>query len=176
MHGQSLEIAISIHAPSRERPQSPTLLLSTATIAIHAPSRERHNADTPVMANDLFQSTLPRGSDIILANVPRLNPLFQSTLPRGSDAGYNLFRSPTLEFQSTLPRGSDPSEPCTPRVILYFNPRSLAGATQIADQFSMQDIISIHAPSRERQGELMNPPFVQQFQSTLPRGSDKAEW
>ena len=34
-------------------------------------------------------------------------------------------------------------------------------------------IISIHAPSRERQGELMNPPFVQQFQSTLPHGSDK---
>ena len=55
-----------------------------------------------------------------------------------------------LQFQSTLPRGSDKHsirEICN---YLYFNPRSLAGATEVDHNFDGAGWISIHAPSRER--------------------------
>ena len=53
-------------------------------------------------------------------------------------------------FQSTLPRGSDQSTLNQASSHLYFNPRSLAGATA-ADLFQLGLVnISIHAPSRER--------------------------
>ena len=55
-------------------------------------------------------------------------------------------------FQSTLPRGSD------------------AALTRQANV----EIISIHAPSRERLGHINNKMLISSFQSTLPRGSDKA--
>ena len=140
-----------------------------------------------------FQSTLPRGSDLDTGNSVIFRGIFQSTLPRGSDqtvavyspdvgyfnprslAGATLrcpyFLYKVCRFQSTLPRGSDKE----------------AFINAIAGQ------ISIHAPSRERQTLLthsnslsyFNPrslagatpmqmltQMAQQFQSTLPRGSD----
>ena len=55
----------------------------------------------------------------------------------------------------------------------YFNPRSLAGATNFKQVSSSKRDISIHAPSRERpactSAALVNR---EKFQSTLPRGSD----
>ena len=58
-------------------------------------------------------------------------------------------------FQSTLPRGSDLYLAIVVKNYLYFNPRSLAGAT---------DIIHLHQLQTIR------------FQSTLPRGSDDMYW
>ena len=54
------------------------------------------------------------------------------------------------QFQSTLPRGSDRMADLRALMSVYFNPRSLAGATN--NQPSINDAlkISIHAPSRER--------------------------
>ena len=145
----------------------------------------------------VFQSTLPRGSDLLLCktiwSICNFNPrslagatswpygpfliseVFQSTLPRGSDAGYNLFRSPTLEFQSTLPRGSDRISVFLMTACLDFNPRSLAGATlATVAAWRAAELISIHAPSRERPAgyNLFRSPTLE-FQSTLPRGSDQ---
>ena len=120
-----------------------------------------------------FQSTLPRGSDVHICrcrpNRRNFNPRslagatlrndvsnaanaisihapsrerlersqgsisgsrFQSTLPRGSDAAGAAALQWRLTFQSTLPRGSD-----------------TGARTVIKDNL----IISIHAPSRERQ-------------------------
>ena len=78
----------------------------------------------------------------------------------------------SLKFQSTLPRGSDIYGTLRGIFIIYFNPRSLAGAT-IADTCRFRFVkISIHAPSRER---LARSPRLRSsilFQSTLPRGSD----
>ena len=54
-------------------------------------------------------------------------------------------------FQSTLPRGSDD----------YFGLPT-----------GIDNLISIHAPSRERLTQLGGMPLVPPFQSTLPRGSD----
>ena len=78
----------------------------------------------------------------------------------------------SISFQSTLPRGSDRIQRCIPintkisihapsreRPSLvkglqwvngYFNPRSLAGATDGEQVSPMLRMISIHAPSRER--------------------------
>ena len=123
---------------------------------------------------NIFQSTLPRGSDCYpttstqpavdfnprsLAGATQANPtllstniIFQSTLPRGSDNVQSKYGEEAAIFQSTLPRGSD----------------------KILFCFSCCFSISIHAPSRER---LLRLPIVRHrlpFQSTLPRGSDKA--
>ena len=55
-----------------------------------------------------------------------------------------------------------------------FNPRSLAGATEINKHKDCNSLISIHAPSRERPGRWAGRLVQVQFQSTLPRGSDIA--
>ena len=54
----------------------------------------------------------------------------------------------------------------------YFNPRSLAGATNpCTDDISEKDI-SIHAPLRERRHHTVSSLATEEFQSTLPCGSD----
>ena len=55
--------AISIHAPSRERPPVAGLAPRANGISIHAPSRERPDKQREQIEADLFQSTLPHGSD-----------------------------------------------------------------------------------------------------------------
>ena len=62
-----------------------------------------------------------------------------------------LMHATNAGFQSTLPRGSD-------RLAVGREIRLL--------------LISIHAPSRERPGELIGYRLPDEFQSTLPRGSD----
>ena len=55
-------------------------------------------------------------------------------------------------FQSTLPRGSDKAHIFGLTTGTYFNPRSLAGATDSLSAITARIGISIHAPSRERPG------------------------
>ena len=104
-----------------------------------------------------------------------------------------------FEFQSTLPRGSDtthqeeivvqrisihaPSRERRQTVLLckvlrrYFNPRSLAGATDVCGMtLTSIRLISIHAPSRERPIYSFYHLNSYEFQSTLPRGSDHDEY
>ena len=161
---------ISIHAPSRERPGTRPLTPAAPDISIHAPSRERPNTAnnwqfsgnfnprslagaTYIVRKYIdgrqFQSTLPRGSDCIEWDIipdaeisihapsrerrcsiirKILFLLFQSTLPRGSDSSFSSSSAFSALFQSTLPRGSD----CP------------------AFRLHPHDLISIHAPSRER--------------------------
>ena len=69
--------------------------------------------------------------------------IFQSTLPRGSDTGKQYLSMQHLEFQSTLPRGSD-------------------GQILIDAQVA---VISIHAPSRERQHQ--NKLLLYSFKSSI---------
>ena len=68
----------------------------------------------------------------------------------GATADGNSPRTRTLKFQSTLPHGSD----------------------NIGVKFRNNGSISIHAPSRERQIEVMSIRQLSIFQSSLPRGSD----
>ena len=76
------------------------------------------------------------------------------------------------QFQSTLPRGSDNNLLINSSISTNFNPRSLAGATANAHDAASDPLISIHAPSRERQVSCQQTPEQYLFQSTLPRGSD----
>ena len=115
----------------------------------------------------IFQSTLPRGSDISDIKL-NSNPVisihapsrerqmavdgvfvlddFQSTLPRGSDhISLSRHHNITL-FQSTLPRGSD------------------AGY----NLFRSPTLISIHAPSRERPHQLCCLPIEIQISIHAP--------
>ena len=140
-------------------------------ISIHAPLRERPPFTQHFSAGTRFQSTLPCGSDHILA-LPQIIARFQSTLPCGSD---HILALPQIiaRFQSTLPCGSDAGPPRSASRHFYFNPRSLAGATCFQIFNLVFDIsISIHAPLRER---LLAPRILKlilRFQSTLPCGSD----
>ena len=118
-----------------------------------------------------FQSTLPRGSDLILFEI-HLNDSISIHAPSRERRCTALCSDQANLFQSTLPRGSD----TLPRLLSWhwnnFNPRSLAGATVKSCLIYVTSVISIHAPSRERR--LNSFPLWPwcKFQSTLPRGSD----
>ena len=124
----------------------------------------------------IFQSTLPHGSDIYWLVICMLEIKFQSTLPHGSDcltSSQNV--AARFEFQSTLPHGSDCFQVLRLSVQLYFNPRSLTGATAwYGGEGALNYSISIHAPSRERHLLSFQTPgfWSKRFQSTLPHGSD----
>ena len=109
----------------------PLLCQNIHRISIHAPSRERPGRIKKVQLEKIFQSTLPHGSDHLLF----------------------LANRPYLIFQSTLPHGSDSLRRVRAQRMAYFNPRSLTGAT-LPFRLTLLAIqhISIHAPSRERQG------------------------
>ena len=140
---------ISIHAPSRERQSlkikkgdeiyfNPRSLAGATPynndfdtaifISIHAPSRER----------------LKRYDQI-----KRLERISIHAPSRERPARYGN-GCLSLTFQSTLPRGSDTSGAVGSFAASYFNPRSLAGATDKRVTVLRQPVISIHAPSRER--------------------------
>ena len=161
---------ISIHAPSRERLSDSHRAAEYRRISIHAPSRERRNQQRPLRGNINFNPRSLAGATILLLCIYHC-VVFQSTLPRGSDVpGAPVYTLP-IHFNPRSLAGA------TYRVRLYthcryisihapsrerlkhnirrlscknFNPRSLAGATQISERYT-----SSH-----------------QFQSTLPRGSD----
>ena len=121
-----------------------------AAISIHAPLRERLSGNSNLKDTTVFQSTLPRGSDSVFNSHQSAKSRFQSTLPRGSDASFSFFFCRYSAFQSTLPHGSDQLFSLNRLVLAYFTPRSLAGATLPSVSFVLADLISIHAPSRER--------------------------
>ena len=119
---------ISIHAPSRERRQvlfcrpagrrhfNPRSLAGATEkikemeeivcISIHAPSRERPSAAFIRSFTPLFQSTLPRGSDLTIASAPAKRQI-SIHAPSRERHPPTQFVLTWDEFQSTLPRGSD---------------------------------------------------------------------
>ena len=120
----------------------------------------------------IFQSTLPCGSDLANADelltsaisihaplrerlaiqiIIEIMAAFQSTLPCGSDIVSDTVVKYLLEFQSTLPCGSDLDNEAT----------------------FLNNMISIHAPLRERRAHWSSRCIWSRFQSTLPCGSDR---
>ena len=165
-------LGISIHAPSRERlsvtlhvrplvtnfnPRS--LAGATYFLIKHSLLTENFNPRSlagatvynyyAIARHQVFQSTLPRGSDNLenLKGGLKHISIHAPSRERLWDALYNL---KGLLFQSTLPRGSDNNYYPVIRIHINFNPRSLAGATN--DKTCRKCCFK--------------------FQSTLPRGSD----
>ena len=124
-----------------------------------------------------------------------LRHIFQSTLPRGSDILFSLNKFTNLTISIHAPSRERLVQVITLLIpMLNFNPRSLAGATpayvkkmlfavlfqstlprgsdSLGITLNPDTPISIHAPSRER--HIIKPcaESVVRFQSTLPRGSD----
>ena len=77
-----------------------TRKIITRSISIHAPSRERPVLALCLAAQVLFQSTLPRGSDVCTWRTVPAWTLFQSTLPRGSDSSPKS--TPTLPYTISI--------------------------------------------------------------------------
>ena len=119
-------------------------------ISIHAPSRERRTSSSTSVQYLYFN---PRS----LAGATKTK---QQMLRQSSH-----FNPRSLAGATECVPSSDEPKP-------HFNPRSLAGATAQRANAVSRINISIHAPSRERR--LMLFVFVPglSFQSTLPRGSD----
>ena len=110
--------------------------------------------DIEDMLEDLFQSTLPEGSDLMpLSHLTDIQK-FQSTLPEGSDSHLSCFhnvrhyfnphspkgvteivrkRAAAMGiFQSTLPEGSDPEDTMWREMShTDFNPHSPKGVTHV---------------------------------------------
>ena len=121
-------------------------------ISIHAPRRERHANINKELSMMTISIHAPRRERRAENKGKRARRTFQSTLPEGSDISSISEPNGGNIFQSTLPEGSD-------------------GRGDLKE--TMETMISIHAPRRERPQLLTTylPDFI--FQSTLPEGSDK---
>ena len=75
---------ISIHAPSRERLRVRHILSFDSNFNPRSLAGATA-AQSPLTQAAIFQSTLPRGSDILYCSSTNRLSKFQSTLPRGSD-------------------------------------------------------------------------------------------
>ena len=123
------DIAISIHAPLRERLLLGGLPLLEKLISIHAPLRERLISQRDKTVMQIFQSTLPYGSDAEFADLPSSVRAFQSTLPYGSDLIFlNKSHDQKISIHAPLRERHSKRRPIEIKHI-NFNPRSLTGAT-----------------------------------------------
>ena len=142
--------AISIHAPSRERLQSYDIPWLVTLISIHAPSRER---PLEMLTSKSLTHFNPRSLTGATSRVTKSTTNDTYFNPR-SLTGATAFATQLRQRRKN------------------FNPRSLTGATFIIYEPRRNKEISIHAPSRERHDWQPLQSCQQQFQSTLPHGSD----
>ena len=149
-----------------------------------------------LLKRNLFQSTLPCGSDRFVKRLCFSVITFQSTLPCGSDGLLLAVFCSSWYFNPRSLAGATLILVIFLLIYHYFNPRSLAGATcnrlaakeKILFQSTLPcgsdkgllltsglGAISIHAPLRERLGHICRVTHINLFQSTLPCGSDLAK-
>ena len=145
---------------------------STLVISIHAPSRERRLAALFLLrAQQVFQSTLPRGSDAPARRTVWHRSYFNPRSLAGATIKPKwICRRTDISIHAPLRERHALSAGRALRC--DFNPRSLAGATLQHAGRSGTVLISIHAPLRERRLSRSGYVDAQIFQSTLPCGSD----
>ena len=121
---------ISIHAPSRERPYGFNVVGAVTFISIHAPSRERPCTTSSInLIVTLFQSTLPRGSDLSKGWKPRRRYYFNPRSLAGATGNIRQLSIISSNFNPRSLAGATRLISLMRRRKQYFNPRSLAGAT-----------------------------------------------
>ena len=168
--------AISIHAPSRERPRYSGRCKRASGISIHAPSRERHINRRALYALFSISIHAPSRERQYFNGLSKVgwsyfNP--RSLAGATPNVFVNLFLF--LNFNPRSLAGATSHLSCFVNFFTYFNPRSLAGATVLCRYCYCIVLISIHAPSRERpHNRVAGKTHHQRFQSTLPRGSDSS--
>ena len=126
---------------------------------------------TQICIRSYFNPRSHEGSDAASRSFLCFSALFQSTLPRGERLQPGQMVSQNLLFQSTLPRGERPSPSRTTTRRCNFNPRSHEGSDVVViNGFSVNQVISIHAPTRGATSRSEDVALTAGFQSTLPRG------
>ena len=186
---------ISIHAPSRERLTLSKSCSHTSKFQSTLPRGSDFTFRSHLFTITIFQSTLPRGSDVnfiqkILARL-HFNPRsLAGATYRGRQKHYCIgyFNPRSLAgatwkpgkgevgtgFQSTLPRGSDNINRFLMLQACFISIHAPSRERPISlTAYSLLVCISIHAPSRERPPLSKITLILVQFQSTLPRGSDR---
>ena len=124
--------------------------LNALGISIHAPSRERPGQVAYTAAVVVFQSTLPYGSDSKTADIALYSsisihaPLRERPLLLIALCLHNIY------FNPRSLTGATGNFSLAIRISFYFNPRSLTGATTKLKNILRITAISIHAPLRER--------------------------
>ena len=120
---------------------------------------------------DIFQSTLPCGSDIMDLEINFYTKIsIHAPLRERQTARYIIFEA--WIFQSTLPCGSDRNETKFLSSVSYFNPRSLAGATRSCKKTLVKIVFQSTLPCGSDVHNLLHSGRLPGFQSTLPCGSD----
>ena len=164
---------ISIHAPLRERLGAVVFFFYNLFISIHAPLRERLVFHLLVDFSYNFNPRSLAGATLWYVAQTILQLLFQSTLPCGSDSilalmslGISYFNPRSLAGATAFSKGKTD-------LTYYFNPRSLAGATSIfARNVSLQSNFNPRSLAGATSTRLILCFAISVFQSTLPRGSD----
>ena len=123
--------------------------LTPTAISIHAPSRERPRISVLTCSNIYFNPRSLTGATLIRWPIPTRRR-FQSTLPHGSDQFERDFDNLGLYFNPRSLTGATLPWSISGAQAAYFNPRSLTGATCTDCLACFVGLISIHAPSRER--------------------------
>ena len=163
---------VSIHAPTRGRHDGLHVALTGITVSIHAPTRGRRPSYLPNDFSIKFQSTPPRGGDVIQPEVRlylfvsihaptrgRLRHLpsciqvikFQSTPPRGGDAFPICYDGNDFVSIHAPTRGRPQWQAITRWSSTSFNPRPHEGATEVLRLKQITGLaVSIHAPTRGR--------------------------
>ena len=119
------------------------------SVSIHTPLRERREKRLRNYMRRLFQSTLPRGSDVFVNwiimhySISIHAPSRERRLTHLSYTSLDDFNPRSLTG-ATCESGRWKAKPKN------FNPRSLTGATRAPFGIDISKAISIHAPSRER--------------------------
>ena len=168
---QAAHADISIHAPSRER----LIVKKIIFLASHFNPRSLAGAtaDRFIMQRDqTFQSTLPHGSDADGALYHGRDGI-SIHAPLRERRTFSHYDYSPFYFNPCSLAGATGRAACNWMGDNNFNPRSLAGATSPDGQYVVNDYISIHAPSRERQLQTLHIVANLAFQSTLPHGSDQ---
>ena len=118
--------------------------------SIHAPSRERPSACVRnILLHIYFNPRSLTGATVVL-NAATAKNFISIHAPSRERLDAQKASQMYMIFQSTLPHGSDPAQHLISLYRSNFNPRSLTGATIDWTTADNQDVISIHAPSRER--------------------------
>ena len=167
-------IKISIHAPLRERLLCPDYYLELSNFNPRSLAGATCSHTSENKSKKYFNPRSLAGATALLG--PGLGAgIFQSTLPCGSDAALIFCLKDTALFQSTLPCGSDDSFANFGQNMLTISIHAPLRERQELERLSNFDTcISIHAPLRERQADHKLTRKTEEFQSTLPCGSDKS--
>ena len=128
----ALSMGISIHAPSRERPRLslPALLLGNFNPRSLAGATTWYNAAKTLAFGISIHA--PSRERQVLQEADKLSLKFQSTLPRGSDGLFWVVSAAVIYFNPRSLAGATGADYLCCIIYGHFNPRSLAGATSTA--------------------------------------------